>query len=489
MRVQLVAMLLLFLSCKKVQENITILEAKSGTIYLESVQDLPLTEGQADVLVYVEDSLRGGTFYFSQEDLAPDSGTVFKAAGGGYWLRSFDKNTGYNVDWFGAKGDGQAFDDSCIQQAMDVAGTGATVYCRSGATYLIRNSIVFKNNQVLLGNNAVVKRAPTVEKHLTAPVHYLETSITLDEVPADWKAGDAIQLYTDSSGDKSASVNGIQAVAGKTITLKLPVGTSVDVTIDNWPSGTMVRKVFTMITAADPNAVSTAASIYRLILDGNKEQNSQNYYWAANSAILLRGIGTKIESCIFRNMPNESITGHGLTVENCQGYNLNGSFVHLSGLMSLTGQIHSFIKDNYTDGSNLIPNAISKHSEAVITTSYSGGYATIVNNRFYNGGESVIGHLNPSTGNPDDGGTSDLIFQNNICNNFRKIVYQIIDPIYFGYSDSARNVLITDNIFSACGVTDWRGYEYFMPWYIGLEVKDNVYSNGTQFLLPAALSE
>lgn len=459
--------------------------APYGVIYLDSLSQLSVTTGLPDLLAIVTDSIRGGVFYYTEKNLLPDSGTIFQASDTGYWVRSFSKIQGYNVDWFGAKGDGQNFDETAIQLTINAADTGAVISFRPNAKYLIAGELTMKNYQVLSGNKAVLKRAAAEVTSLQSNAPGNTNKLQLTELPTTWKPGDKIHVYIGESVNQTNSIyRTIVAINGNEIELDSSIGNSNDNSIDNWPAGASVRKVFSMVTTHDPNSMTSVVAIKNLIFDGNKAQNSQNLYWGVNSTIFVRGLGSRIENCVFFDIPNENITGHGLMVENCQAYNLNGSFIHLTGIKAIPGQAHSIIKGNYTEGSNLVPNAVSGHSEAVITTSFTGGLATITDNRFYNGNESVIGHINPPTDAVNDMGTSDLIFQNNICKNFKKIVYQIIDPIFFGYADSARNIIISNNVFSNCGTTDWSNYGYFLGRYIGLKTDNNVLSEGTQWLMP-----
>jgi hypothetical protein len=230
------------------------------------------------------------------------------------------------------------------------------------------------------------------------------------------------------------------------------------------------------------NLVSVPFRVENLNFDGNSENNDLNHYWNVNSTIFTRGTGAKIEDCRFSDIPNENIVGQGIYITNCQAFRLNGSFVHLSGIDTILRwpQKHSYISGNFIDKVCLVPNTLTGHSEGAFTTSYSGGYASIIGNRVYNCGEAAIGLIEYHT-DTADGGKSDLIIMANLFKNCRLTVYNILKVPENGHASS--NILISNNIFSNCGVNDWSHLTY-LDEYTGLNISSNDLTDGTEWILP-----
>lgn len=347
-------------------------------------------------------------------------------------------------------------DDSVINRALRLAGKSGVILLQPNRVYTIYNSIIMDSSQSIMGDYAKIKRGNSSITTLSANAGQAATSITVTSVPADWKVGDRLQVYTTDSGDKSIfNSRIIVSIAGTTVGLASALGASNDGTITTWVSGSGVRKVFTMVTTGyDVDKQNVSYSLYNIKFDGNNANNAQNRYWFVNAGILLRGINGKVIGCEFRDMPNESIVGHGFSVENCNAVRLWGSFVHLSGqdtAINVYEQRNAFIYGNFTDSTNLATQAKTGHSEGVITTSFNGGYFTATGNRFNHGAEAVIGAfswIEP----PVTIGTGNIVFSNNLCIGFNKIVQEFRTQLGFGYPG---NNLISNNTFSNCGSTDF----------------------------------
>ena len=380
-------------------------------------------------------------------------------------------------------------DDRVIQAALDAAGEGGCVQFQPNRVYTIRNVIRVKRFQILSGYNATLKRADQTFSQLRIAAGAGDSALVLDSVPGSWAMGDQLQLLTDSTGAHSNTFgdlprlpNLVTRVSGDTVFMSSVAGASVDGSIRQWPAGTTVRKVYTLLRGDSINVHSVPFTVRDLSFDGNRKNNNLNYYWNVNSTIFTRGAGALIEHCRFADISNENIVGQGIYITNCQAYHLNGSFVHLSGAdtISLWPQKNSFISGNYINGVCEVPNSVTRHSEGAFTSSYNGGFATITGNRVYNCGEAAFGKIEYHI-DTADGGKSDLLITNNLFENCRAIVYSI-SPIPEGGHPS-RNIFIADNIFANCGVNDWSSYR-FLPAYPGLDIGHNSLTDGTTWLLP-----
>jgi hypothetical protein len=405
----------------------------------------------------------------------------------GHYTHNQDKADNVDVEDFRTNG---ASDDQVIQAAIDAAGESGVVQLKNGRTYLIENGIIVKKFQTIEGNNATLKRADETFTTLAKPSTYSSDAIEVTQIPSGWKPGDQVQVMTDSTSgnsngyaDLKITPNLIIGIRDRVITLSSPLGKSLNNLITEWPKGTIVRKVFTLLKGDSIQFISTPFTVRDINFDGNKSNNYLNYYWNVNATIFVRGMGAKIENCQFYNIPDENIVGHGIYISNCRAYNLNGSFVHLSGIDTIRKypQRNSYIIGNYIEKVCLVPNVITGHSEGAITTSFNGGFATIMGNRVYHCGEAAIGRIEYFVDTADRG-KSDLIITSNFFEDCNGIVYEIA-PVPKD-AHASENILISGNIFSNCKMNDWRKYREYFYRYKGLKVGDNDLTEGTQWILP-----
>lgn len=374
-------------------------------------------------------------------------------------------------------------DDEVIQQAIDEAGPSGTVYFEAGREYVLHNGILVKKSQTLVGNNATLKRCTQTFSFLSKPCTATSDSLVIDSIPAAWEVGDQLQVCTDNSADNSNAFgdyrrlpNIITRIAGNKIYLSSAVGKSISGRINTWPAGAFVRKVFTMLRGDSIEFRSAPFTVSKLNFYGNKRENDLSNYWNVNSTIFVRGLGSKIEDCTFYNMPNENIVGHGIYITNCQAEDLNGSFVHFSGVDTIGNPVqkHSVVTGNYVNKVCLLSTRTTGHSEGAFTTSYNGGFATIANNRVYNCGEAALGIIDAPY-DPADGGKSEIIMTGNLFKNCARIVYDFafVKPELTASTD----IYLGDNIFSNCGFNDWTKTN--IRQYNGVRVGNNAVTNGT----------
>jgi hypothetical protein len=176
----------------------------SLVVSVSAIADLEAYSGAATTLI-VQDSFRGGTFnYTNIGGISTDGGTVFPAngKGSGVWMRDISNSIGYNVKWFGAKGDGINDDTQAIQKAEI-----AVFQAGGGIIFIPKGDFMIKR-----------KPLPDIE-----PVIYIRSNITLmgagqgatriindPTTPTDttgWKVGNNIALI--SIGKKDSSVNNV----------------------------------------------------------------------------------------------------------------------------------------------------------------------------------------------------------------------------------------------------------------------------------------
>jgi len=378
-----------------------------------------------------------------------------------------------------------------IQALIDSNPNGTTINLKPNTVYVQQNALILKDGNTLNGNGATLKRDTQQTTTTTVAATQLSTSITVSSVPTGWKIGDYLQLYTDNTINTSTLKYEaiIQSIAGNVITFTTALRPAIGTTY-TWAIGATVRKVYSQITAERLNdlyTVQTAFTVRNLIVDGNKANNTGNYYWGVDMAVAISG-HSKFEKCNFINMPNENVMGHGFSVINCYAKDLNGSFIHQSADYTLgENLLGGEVSGNTTINTNL-QFVASGHSEGVITFSFTSGRIKIHDNRFLGGSARILGNIYYSN-NTFDGSNKDLFFHDNYCENFTGIVNN------FGYSAvglvaNVDNVFVSDNIFSNCGANDWSGYLSVINNFGVIKVTRNALSNGTTLInVPLKMQE
>ncbi|MDB5275524.1 MAG: hypothetical protein JWR61_479 [Ferruginibacter sp.] len=102
-----------------------------------------------DEIIVVKDALSGGIFAHVDSSVnGIDQGVIYKRIKGGYWQRNFDRSTGVNPCWWGAKGDGINDDLPAIK--------AATAYCLQNETIMQFPSGVFRiTGQWVIGAKSI----------------------------------------------------------------------------------------------------------------------------------------------------------------------------------------------------------------------------------------------------------------------------------------------------------------------------------------------
>ena len=381
-------------------------------------------------------------------------------------------------------------DDRVIQAALDAAGEGGCVQFQPNRVYTIRNVIRVKRFQILSGYNATLKRADQTFSQLRIAAGACDSALVLDSVPGSWAMGDQLQLLTDSTGAHSNTFgdlprlpNLVTRVSGDTVFMSSVAGVSVDGSIRQWPAGTTVRKVYTLLRGDSINVHSVPFTVRDLSIDGNRKNKNLNYYWNVNSTIFTRGAGAQIEHCRFANISNENIVGQGIYITNCQAYHLNGSFVHLIGHrhdLAVAAEKQFHLRQLCRWG---MRGPRFRHA------AFGGGFYVLVQRRLRHDHGQPYLQLRQKAAfgkieyyiDTADRGKSDLLITNNLFENCRAIVYSI-SPIPQGGHPS-RNIFIADNIFANCGANDWSSYR-FLPAYPGLDIGHKRSKDGTTCLMP-----
>lgn len=418
------------------------------------------------------DTLQGGVFVYSTDANTVDGGTVFAATGkgSGYWVRQYDKSKGVNVDWWGAR------TDVGINAAISAVGINGVLNFTPQKIYLLSNQLNPLSGQIWNGNGATLKRANDSIVTLTASVLATDSSFTVNSIPSSWQISGLYQFFSDSTNtNQNITTSSSVSITGTTVKLGGTIGKA-------WSSGTTyVRRVFSMIKS--PQNVQ----FYRFNFDGNKANTSRNISWTANSTMLAYGYGNVVvDHCTFINIPNENIVGQGLIVTYNKADSLNGSFVHLTAEADrLPVYSPTLISGNITHNTSQVNTG---HSEGAITNSFTPGFVTITDNRFYNNGtySGVFGYIQ-SDSDAADGAYRDVVIANNYAEGFSKIFYYIsILPSL----NRNGHIFINGNTFNNCGINDWMPYKDSIDKYTdSILIGNNMLVGGTVWKVPIQKSD
>lgn len=358
-----------------------------------------------------------------------------------------------NVDKLGAKGDGLTDDSPFIIKAIDSVGDGGVIVFSGGKTYLVAHTLYFKKNQTFTGYGATIKRADETISTLAASLSPISQELTLDSIPSDWQVGDLVHLFSGQTISETTNSRKIKKIVENTITLEEAFGNlAKGPTPTNYPVKSKIRRVYSLFEGPQfPEALP--ATFLGFSLDGNKANNSANYYWALNASIGVFGYGSVIRDCVFVDIPNENIVTSGSNIINCYAHNLNGSFAHLSSATHLGADIQgTTISSNYVDGICLAGLSANGHNEGAISLSWYPGKLIVTNNQFYNGSESTIEFANA------DSNSNTMIVTNNIFKSFKNIVTTIPNT-FNGQKIDER--LISNNLFIDCGVNNFSPFSTY----------------------------
>lgn len=342
---------------------------------------------------------------------------------------------------------------STLQEQIDSQGDGAVIDLDPNLTYVLDSALNLRNYSGVKfnGHGATIMRSNSRHTSTKLANNYKagSTMVIVESVPENFRVGDELAIAKGIAIDQvTNNPRKIVSISGNTINLSSSFYD--DYTTDE---NAIVFKTFALIHGLPshiPNGSNPSTIIENIFFDGNARNNKINYGWVINMAIGLHGgKDSIIRNNHFVDMPNETIVGHGVVVDNNIFDGLNGSAFHTS-VHDNTKQINglaSFINNTVTNV-NRIDKYLSGHSEGAITFSWGGGNLNIENNYFSSetGNYGVMGIFAGQPQNTDE----NLIVTSNEAYNFEWII-KILSPD----SSPSKNILITDNLFSNAGINDF----------------------------------
>lgn len=342
-----------------------------------------------------------------------------------------------------------ASDSEKILAAVNDSLDGDTILFSGRAYDITRNVIVGKSIKFKGVSGTVLKRVNAPAITLAASATSASTSIVVSDATKFYTGAKICVVLGKAYKHKSNSVY-VSSISGNTLTLTAALGVTGD-SASNYPVGTTVILANTFFSGLDVSvdAFKYSWSFEDIIFDGNRDNNELTYAYNINNFISSYS-PCAVRNCSFINSPGEALSGHNFSVENCSFKDLNGSALHLSYPASYgnEGRLQSVFVGNTVENSNEITTLKegTGHSEGAITSSNSGGYSVIANNRFINLGEAVFGGVyGPQHAN--DWGTNNLIIVGNLVRGAKRIAYNA-----FG---APKNVFIARNLlFDLAGKVD-----------------------------------
>ncbi len=359
-----------------------------------------------------------------------------------------------NVAAYGAVGDGATDDKTAITNAITAAGIGGVVSLTPGKVYLTKGTLRFLDQQRVRGNGATIKRCNAITTTLTVAAADAATTITVADA-TKFAVGDTIMIIDSTSpfggtgrrenslaGSTNSTPQAITLINGNVITLdnggvNLPANGNLN-TAGQFPIGATVLKHFDLISVSSAN---TNNLFENLVVDGNKANNSLTYSWVVNPNFTATGSNCRVVGCVFKNAPNENIfINNYSTIEDCYGYDLNGSFAHVTNTVAADYDGNNFIINNKLRNVCIISSTISEHNEGAITFSALAQKTFIIGNTLDTCGNAFAAKLSGGVASPD----FDVYIRNNTVSNTNGVFEAE------GDDQTLENIHITNNQFVNC---------------------------------------
>lgn len=360
-----------------------------------------------------------------------------------------------------------------IRKAIEDAKEYGTIIFGKGKEYVIDGQLNLLLKQNVDGNGATLKRANESKTTLSSSALSTSNSIQVSSLPIDWEIGDYIHIYTGSNSIESSYSRKIINISGNTITLNTSIGNLINSSsATTYNVGSSVRKVYSMIEGQQ-YPIPFNNKIYNLTFDGNKDNNSANYFWNFNNTLHIYGRESSAIGCKFINIPNENIVTHGSLIEDNYAEELNGSFVHLSSPSIAIGEeiMGCNICNNYAKHTNIIPNSITLHSNSVIEQSWNAGKVIVEGNYFEGvGNDYCLDIIEPTDESNGTKYYNDIKYIGNTFRNYKGISRAVNEFITWELNEK----IISENIFNQCGYNNFSNLPSKNILFV-----NNILSNGT----------
>lgn len=298
-------------------------------------------------------------------------------------------------------------------------------------------------NQAITIVNGTIRRAVTPIATLLTKVDAGSNSVFEVDDATGFEPGYWVMLSTGVKFNENhgAQIFSIQSKNGNIITINAgqPVVNAI-------PAGAIATLAFPLVRQ-NPGPDTFVSILDSLVFDGNKANNNQTLDWRYNHTTSI-GLGDIVTKCTFQNTPGENLfVADGSIVEDCEGNELNGSFVHFSNPSSPTlPPIGTIIRRNTGTNSCLTPNHDNGHDSGVFEYSNNASNLLMEDNVFSNGREGVFGSQAS-----DDNASGLNIARRNTWTNFKRIQSVGGGPVMDTSNDTFIDVPNTHPVFQTGG--------------------------------------
>jgi hypothetical protein len=199
------------------------------------------------------------------------------------------------------EGDIVGGDHRALQAAVDyVAGLGGGTVEIGPGQYVLRDSLHLRSAVTVRGTEGktVLRKARGARSPLALDGDYGEEQVTVAN-PDGFEVGCGVTIRDSESGGFHTTVARITGRSGNTFSIDRPLG--ADYMVDR---GAEAATVFPVVSGQDIEG----ARIEGLVIDGNRDENTDLNGCRGAGIFLYRGFGTVIERCVVRRYHGDGIS-------------------------------------------------------------------------------------------------------------------------------------------------------------------------------------
>ncbi len=204
-------------------------------------------------------------------------------------------------------------DNRVLQAAVDyIAGLGGGIVEIGPGQYIMHDSLHLRPNVTIRGkkDKTTLRKADGTVSALVLDGDFGEQQITVAD-PTGFAVGNGVAIWDDHAGGFHTTVARITGRNGNTFSIDKPLMADCMV-----GSNAKAATVFPVVSAYD----TEGARIENLVIDGNKQSNTNLNSCRGAGIFLYRAFGTVIQGCVARNYNGDGISfqqSNDVTVIDC----------------------------------------------------------------------------------------------------------------------------------------------------------------------------
>jgi hypothetical protein len=362
------------------------------------------------------------------------------------------------VEDFGAVGDGVTYSHVAIQEAINAAGVGGTVYFTSNMVYNLGQRLIAMSGQTWLGFGATLRRCDSIQTRLTEDAPIGSKTLKVADGSLFEVGMEITPIRGPGMGDGEAPFDvehKIVGIDGNVLTMMYELGQS-------YSAGDLVVTIHPLVELP---AESEGIKVQALRFDGNYDKNNFHHAWQIGQLIVFRGVGNTVENCSFENSWGDAINLGGVNsrIVGNRFTGAGGAAIHLSSASLMS------ISNNYF-ADLCRASALALHTEGAVTVSQENHGILLSHNTFTNINGLMVGYIDPT-------GNRDMTIEHNEaidCKGLSDIIFYHEDFMP-GFGRSV-NVVFRHNRASNVGLTWVRNY--LDSKLEQITFSDNVIANG-----------